>query len=76
MLQIQMKAEENKTQMREEAIKGLNSDKLLLQQEVAHLKELLAQKTEKQVKTGKHHDKYNICNQKTKIHFGLTFKKR
>lgn len=47
-----MKEEENETKMREEMIKGLNSDKLKLEQEVAHLKELLVQK-EKQAKTGK-----------------------
>lgn len=51
-LQIQMKEEENKTKMKEEMIKGLNSDKLKLQQEMADLKELLVQK-EKQAKTGK-----------------------
>lgn len=50
-LQMQMKEEENETKMREEMIKGLNSDKLKLEQEVAHLKELLVQK-EKQAKTG------------------------
>lgn len=50
-LQIQMKEEENKTKMKEEMIKGLNSDKLKLQQEMADLKELLVQK-EKQAKTG------------------------
>lgn len=51
ILQIQMKEGENETKMREEMIKGLNSDKLKLEQEVAHLKELLVQK-EKQAKTG------------------------
>lgn len=51
-LQIQMKEEENKTKMREEMIKGLNSDKFKLGQELAHLKELLVQK-EEQAKTGK-----------------------
>lgn len=48
----QIKSEENKTRMNEEVIKRLTSDKLQLQQEVAHLNELL-QKVEKTVKTGK-----------------------
>lgn len=74
VLQIQMKAEKNKTLMSEEVIKGLKSDKAHLQQEVARLKELLAQKTEKQVKTGKLQDA--ICNQDTKLYLGLTFKKQ
>lgn len=46
-LKIQMEAEENKTAKMEEAIKGLRSNKLQLEQEVAHLKKLLAQKAEK-----------------------------
>lgn len=51
-IQMQMKEEENKTKMEEEMIKGLNSDKLKLEQEVAQLKELLVQK-EKEAKTSK-----------------------
>ncbi|XP_056895505.1 alpha-1,6-mannosylglycoprotein 6-beta-N-acetylglucosaminyltransferase A-like isoform X2 [Takifugu flavidus] len=45
-LKIQMEAEENKTEKMEETIKGLLSNKLQLEQEVAHLKELLVQKAE------------------------------
>ncbi|XP_070770375.1 alpha-1,6-mannosylglycoprotein 6-beta-N-acetylglucosaminyltransferase A-like isoform X2 [Enoplosus armatus] len=51
-LQIKMEAEKEKGQMREEMIKELRSDKLQLQQQVAHLDELLklqAQKDEKKV---------------------------
>lgn len=48
-MQIQMTAEENKIQEREEMIKGLKSDKLPPEQEVAHLKELLALKAEKHI---------------------------
>lgn len=51
-LQIQMKEEENKTKIREEMIQELNSDNLKMEEELAHLKELLAQKN-KQDKTGK-----------------------
>lgn len=51
-LQIQMKEEENKTKVREEMIKRLNSDKVKLEQQVAKLEELLAQK-ETQAKRGK-----------------------
>lgn len=54
--QIEMEAEEKKTQMSDEIIKGLRSDKLRLQQKVAHLEELLKQQAEEkqvqQVKPG------------------------
>lgn len=52
-LKIQMEAEENKTEKMEETIKGLISNKLQLEQEVVHLKELLAQKAEKHTSKGK-----------------------
>lgn len=45
-LKIQMEAEENKTEKMEETINGLSSNKLQLEQEVAHLKDVLAQKAE------------------------------
>lgn len=48
-VQIQMTAEENKIQKRGEMIKGLKSDKLQPEQEVTHLKELLAPKAEKHI---------------------------
>lgn len=47
VLQMLMNEEKNKTKMREEMIEALNSEKLKLEQEVAHLKEL-----QEQVKTG------------------------
>lgn len=52
-LKIQMEAEGNKTEKMEEMIKGLSSNKVQLEQEVAHLKELLAQKAEKHTSKGK-----------------------
>lgn len=52
-LKIQMEAQENKTEKMEETIKGLSSNKLQLEQEVAHLKELLTQKAEKHTNKGK-----------------------
>lgn len=47
-----MHEEENKTKVREEMIEGLIFDKVKLEQQVAELKELLAQK-ETQAKRGK-----------------------
>lgn len=74
-LQVQMKKEENKTKMMEEMIKGLNSDKLKLEQEVAHLKELLVQK-EKQAKTGKKaagHQLQSVKNMNKRILLNVCF---
>lgn len=47
-----MEAEKEKGQMRDETIKELRSDKIQLQQQVAHLEELLKLQAE-QGKTGK-----------------------
>ncbi len=59
-----MEAEKKKSQLRDEMIKTLSSDKLKLQQEVTHLGDLLKQQAEReekraqevksqQIKTGK-----------------------
>lgn len=48
-----MTAEGGKIQQREEMIKGLESDKLRLEQEVVHLKELLALKADNHIDKGK-----------------------
>lgn len=70
-LQMQMKEEENKTKMREEMIKGLNSDKEKLEKEVAHLKEVLVQK-EKQAEKGRKaagHHRQSVENLRIKESF-------
>lgn len=67
--QIQITAEGEKIQEMEEMIKGLNSYKLQLEQEVAHLKKLLALKAENHIDKGRLQD--NNCNQWQLLYFRL-----
>lgn len=49
MLQIKMEAEKDKGKLREEMVEELRSDKVRLQQQVAHLEELLRLQTMKEL---------------------------
>lgn len=49
MLQIKMEAEKDKGKLREEMVEELRSDKVRLQQQVAHMEELLRLQTMKEL---------------------------